>query len=136
MTVPACSCAPVAGAEGGEVEAVDGCGGVPGEFGDVGEATGDEFACGGGGDDAGARVGEGFEGGFVEVVEVGVADEDEVDGGELVDERGVGEAARAEDEGPEADADLGAEDGVGEDGLAVQAEEDGAVPEPGEGGEA
>ena len=89
MAVPGVAGAPVLGAEGGEGEALEGAGLAPGELEDVREAVraaGDEAPGAGGGDDGGVLVGEGGEGWAVEVVVVGVGDEDEVGAWEFVGE--------------------------------------------------
>ena len=65
---------------------------------------------------------------------MGVRDEQEVDRRELAHgQRGGDVAARAAGDEAQADADAVAEDGIGEDRHAADAEEHGGVAEPGGG---
>lgn len=127
--------APVAWAEGGDVELARVTGecvlAVPVELDHFAEALGNEARGFAGGDDADLGVGEGLQRGDVEVVKVGVREEDEVDRRQSVDGEGERVVAReAEGATGEADADAVAEDGVEEDGEAGEAGEDRAVAEP------
>ena len=70
----------------------------------------------------------------VEVVEVGVGDQDQVELGQFADrQRGGDEPARPAGADAEADADAVGEDGVGEDGHPADAEQHGGVADPGGG---
>lgn len=122
--------APVLGADGGDPDAalLPGC--APVELEGACEAPGDEAAGAARGDDHGASVGERGEGGAVEVVEVGMGDEDEINRGEGGHLGCAGLASEPEDGAPHADADASAEDGVGDDPEPGDAEEDGRVPQP------
>jgi len=114
---------PVFGGGEGDFERADAGGGPVLHFDDSAEAgAADEFtdACG---DDDGLALADAAEAAEVEVVEVGVADEDGVDGWEVVDfEAWVAYAFdEAEPVGP---------DGVDEDVEALGLEEEGGVADP------
>lgn len=132
MAIPHGSGAPVVGTEGADLEAVEVEFFVPVEFDLVAEACGDEALGVLGGDDLGVFADELSEAGLVEVIEVGVRNEDEVNGREFVGrEVGIAEAFHADGVRAEVDADAFGEDGIGEDPEVVEAEEDGGMPEPG-----
>ena len=136
--------APVAGGGGGDGEGGSGGGGCGGrelgglppfEGANLGEAeVADEVldAVGddgdGGGQVAAAHGAEdGAEGGEVEVVHVGVGEEDRVDGGKVAWEEAGAALAAEEDE-------AGGEDGVDEEGAAGGLDEEGGVSDEGDGG--
>lgn len=105
MAIPDGACAPVGGLEGGERHHGKVEPSPPGEFMHGAEACGDERAGVGGGDDGGARVGESGERGTIEVVEVGVGDEDQIDGWKGLDDGKRGAPGDTERERAEVDAD-------------------------------
>lgn len=134
MAIPHGSGAPMVGAEGADLEAVEVEFVVPVEFDFFAEALWDEAFGVLGGDDFGVLSDELSEAGLVEVIEVGVRDEDEVNGWEFVGrEVWIAEAFHADGVGPKVDADAFGKDGIGEDPEVVEAEKDGGVSEPGGG---
>ena len=99
-------------------------GGVAGDTQQVGGA--------GGGDHGGRRAFQTAQAGDIEVIHVGVGEQDDVDLRQFRDgERGLHEALEAERHRAEADAGAFAEDGIGEDRNAVDLQQDGGVAEPG-----
>lgn len=125
------ACAPVIRFECGDAEASNAECAVPGEFDDASESPGEEPARAASGDDGGVRVGEGFEGGKVEMIEVGVGEEDDVDASEGRGwDGGVLEAGRADGASDEARADAMVQHGVGEDRGLGKTEKGRGVAEP------
>lgn len=125
------TCAPVFEGYGGDAEVAEGLGVGGGEFVDGGEAeVGEEVGAAGGSEDGGVAVmaGEAAQGGAVEVVEVGVGDEDGVEPWQVGEGEGGGDVSCGPGgEESESEADAGGEDGVGEEVEAGEAEEDGGV---------
>ena len=118
------------GFDGEEVDAIEVELILPVGFADAGKAARNERARVEAGDDLGVFVSQSAEGGSVEVVEVGVAEEDEVEGWEGCGIDGRREARDAESDGAGGDADAMGEDGVSENPAAVEVQQDGGVAEP------
>lgn len=129
--------APVSRAECGEADIADAGAPIPWEFDDVVKAAWDETSRAGGGDDGGVAcraASEARERGAIEVIEVGVRDENDVDVGEVFDIEGRGlHAGHTDRQAGEAHADAVGEDRVGEDGGVTEFEEDGGVTKPARG---
>ena len=125
--------APVFDFEAADGEWADADGFVPADFLDAGVAFGAEEVGGAaGGDDFEVLALHGAESGDVEMVHVGMGEEDGVDAGDLVEgEGGFDDALEAEGEGAEIEADAGGEDGVGDDGKSFNLQENRGVAEPG-----
>ena len=125
--------APVFHFEATDGEGADADGFVPANLLDAGVAVDAEEVGGAtGGDDFEVLALHGAEGGDVEMVHVGVGEEDGIDAGDLVErECGFDDALKAEGEGAKIDADAGGEDGVGDDGKAFNLQENGGMAEPG-----
>ena len=131
MVIPGFSRAPVLWFYGANGEILKDEVGIPIEFKDVTKAAGDECSCACGGDDGGSFVCEAFECGAVEMVEVGVAEEDEIDGGKIGHVKWWGrESLWPKRESWEAEADAIGKNGIGEHGERTDFQERGTMPEP------
>ena len=125
--------APVLHLEGADFERTDAGAFAPGELVDGGVAMDAQQVGGaGGGDHRGGGAFQTAQAADIEVIHVGMGEQDEVDFRQLGEaEGGLDQTLQAEREGAEADAGARAEDGVGEDGDAVDLEQHGGMAEPG-----
>lgn len=131
VTIPRGASAPVAGLDGFDFEVFEDGGLVPIHFEDIGEAGWDEALGGLGGNDHRGRRAEALERGLIEMIEVRMADEDDVDRGQVLGlKRRIADAGEADCALADLDADAAREDGIGEDVEMAEADENGAVTEP------
>lgn len=134
VVINGCACTPVGGFACGEAEIAATDATIPRELDDFGEAGGNQAARLSGGNDGRPLCrtgGEALERWAIEMVKVGVRDEDDVDLWEVINIDGGGDKARdAERDAAHAHADAMRKDRIGEDGLGTDAEQDAGVTDP------
>lgn len=124
------ACAPMAGLHGTQMEGASGKLASPGEFIDLCKAAGNQPPGSRGGDDAGMRGGEGAEGGFIEMIEVRVGEQDKVWAGETCGVWRWQKPPQTQRKRSYRDADAMGENRIGKNPLPSDPDKHRGVPKP------